>query len=178
MTGVATVVEVATACYKSPGNCRMKIPSPPALIHGDVVFKKEDEYSCHSKVLWDDLKNVSENDIISAQGDKYNKHPGNIQYNALICKTIADFVRAKTGVDRSAVVRHMLHQLVDKMGAKFIKQCPVTKKWYIMDRKMCHQKIYLALHGRITYQKRKALGCVMKKLAMGSMVKSTVSNEV
>jgi len=47
-----------------------------------------------------------------------------------------------------------------------------------MDRKMCHQKIYLALHGQINYQKRKALGCVMKKLAMGSIVKSTVSNEV
>ena len=56
MTGVTTVVEVATTCFKSRGNCRMKIPSPPALIRGDDVFKKDDEYSCHSKVLWDDLK--------------------------------------------------------------------------------------------------------------------------
>ena len=30
----------------------------------------------HSKELWFDSKNVSENDIISAQGNKNDKHPG------------------------------------------------------------------------------------------------------
>jgi len=40
MTGVTTAVEVATTCFKSGGNCQMKIASPPALIRGDDVFKK------------------------------------------------------------------------------------------------------------------------------------------
>ena len=51
------------------------------------------------------------------------------------------------------------------MGARFIKYCPVLKKWYIIERKNCYTKIRDVISGMITREKIKALRCVMKKLS-------------
>jgi len=51
------------------------------------------------------------------------------------------------------------------MGARFIKYCPASKQWYIMDRQKCCIKIRHAMSGIIRREKSKALRCVMKKIS-------------
>ena len=85
---------------------------------------------CTTKKLETDTPlNIGRNDIISGPGCKYDKHPGNIKYKTFLCKNIVYFVNAKSHLGRSAVAKHVLNQLVDVMGARFIKYCPASKRW-------------------------------------------------
>ena len=104
---------VATTCLKKVCKCRFKIPSRAAIVGEDNELRETDIPENFSNAI-----------------------------KLLVRKCIADFVNSKAHSDQYSVVTHVLHQLVDKMGGKLIKQCPTTKKWYIMNCEMYCKKIY------------------------------------
>ena len=137
---------VATACLKKVCKCGFKISSRATIVGEDNELREKDIPENFSNAI-----------------------------KLLVRKYIADFVNAKTHLDQNSVVTHVLHQLVDKMGGKHIKQCPTTKKRYIMNHEMYCKKIYNAIHYHICNEKiRHSDACLMKKLAMGSAVKSSI----
>ena len=89
---------LATACLKKVCKCRFKIPSRAAIVGEDNELREKDIPENFSNAI-----------------------------KLLVCKHIADFLNAKTHLDQYSVVTHVLHQLVDKMGGKLIKQCLTTK---------------------------------------------------
>ena len=117
---------VATACLKKVCKCGFKIPSRAANVGEDNELREKDIPENFSNAI-----------------------------KLLVRKHIADFLNNKTHLDQYSVVTHVLHQLVDKMGGKLIKQCPTTKKWYIVNREMYSKKISNAICYHICHEKNK-----------------------
>ena len=196
MSNVCKRAVVPPVCFNKDCKCRIKIPSKAAVVGKDNELTEKDMHEnffnaamtnkdgnkidsgaiekdfeyYDSKQLWFDFKNIGENDIILTQGrNKYYMHPGNIKYRAVIRKNVKYFINAKSYFGRQAVAKHVRNQLMDVMGARFIKYCPALKRWYIMERKNCYTKIRMAMSGMIRYEKNKAvtkaLSYVKKKLS-------------
>ena len=92
-------------------------------------MNNKETLKCTTKKLETDTPlNIDRNDIISAAGRKYDKHSGNVKHKTVLRKNIVYFVNAKSHLGRSAVAKHVLNQLVDVMGARFIKYCPASKR--------------------------------------------------
>ena len=65
------------------------------------AMNNKETLKCTTKKLETDTPlNIGRNDIISAPGRKYDKHPGNVKYKTVLYKNIVYFVNAKSHLGR------------------------------------------------------------------------------